>query len=167
MVIGLFSCTSVKYLDEEQQTTTEKLTPHVPPQKEAIEDVIASQPIVNEQTPLVNEQQIIEPIKPTEQIITKPKITTVVPQSTNTSVIVNVDIKSFSFKPNSITINLGDVVTWTNYDSIRHTATSDDGLFNSNLLSLGESWSYKFEQSGEYGYYCQPHTSMRGKVVVK
>ncbi|MBI2152036.1 cupredoxin family copper-binding protein [Candidatus Woesearchaeota archaeon] len=85
----------------------------------------------------------------------------------NTSVIVNVDIKSFSFKPNSITITVGDIVNWTNYDSTRHTVTSDDDLFNSKLLAQEKSWSYKFEKSGEYGYYCQPHPSMKGKVIVK
>ena len=80
---------------------------------------------------------------------------------------VQINIQSYSFKPNSITIQKGTTVIWTNLDNVQHTATSDDGLFNSGYLSKGISWNYTFNEAGTYGYYCIPHPSMTGKIVVE
>ena len=54
-------------------------------------------------------------------------------RSTNHSV----DIQSMAFSPNSITIQVGDSITWTNLDSFSHTATSTSGpvAFDSGTLS--------------------------------
>lgn len=78
----------------------------------------------------------------------------------------HVNIDGFAFEPDTITVKKGATVTWTNLDSAEHTATSDDGLFDSGLLAKGESWSFTFEEVGSYGYYCIPHPFMTGTVVV-
>lgn len=78
-----------------------------------------------------------------------------------------VEIKGFAFNPATVTIGAGGTITWTNKDSVRHTATSDDRLFDSGLLSNEENWSYTFDKKGTYNYHCTPHPYMEGTVVVK
>jgi len=92
-------------------------------------------------------------------------------QDTNTpsteSSQVRVEIKGFSFNPPTLTIKKGTTVTWTQRDSTRHTVTSDDGVFESGLLSKDESWSYTFNEAGTFGYHCSPHPSMTAKIIVE
>src|SRR3989344_8698310 len=38
-----------------------------------------------------------------------------------------INIANFAFSPSSLTIKVGDSVTWTNRDSSAHTVTSDSG----------------------------------------
>ncbi len=63
---------------------------------------------------------------------------------------------------------MGTTVTWTNYDSIGHTVTSDEGdEFRSPLFGSNETFSHTFNQPGEYLYHCEPHPNMKGLVTVK
>lgn len=80
---------------------------------------------------------------------------------------VNVEIKDFKFNPAEITIKKGTTVIWTQIDSIKHTITSDDGLFDSGLLPKGNTWSFTFNEQGTFKYHCTPHSSMKGTVVVE
>lgn len=77
-----------------------------------------------------------------------------------------VDIADFAFSPAELTITVGDTVTWTNRDSMIHTATSVDGAFDSGDLDEGESYSLTFTAAGTYDYLCTPHPSMTGRIVV-
>jgi plastocyanin len=58
-------------------------------------------------------------------------------------------------------------VTFTNEGDVQHTASSETGLFDSGLLSNGESYSFTFDTPGTYGYFCTPHPWMLGQVIVK
>ena len=78
-----------------------------------------------------------------------------------------VPIKDFAFKPATVTVNVGDTVTWTNEDSAAHTATASDGSFDTGNLSKGASGSHKFSQAGSFAYICSIHPNMKGTVVVK
>ncbi len=80
---------------------------------------------------------------------------------------VEVVIESFAFKPAQLSIPAGTRVTWQNNDSVPHTVTERDGLFDSGSLSRGDEFSYTFTQSGSFDYYCTIHPSMTGKVVVE
>lgn len=75
------------------------------------------------------------------------------------------------FRPNTITVRLGTTVTWINSDASAHTATyneqRDPDSFDSELLSPGEEYSFKFEGTGTYGYFCQLHPNMSGTVTVE
>jgi plastocyanin len=76
------------------------------------------------------------------------------------------------FNPSAITVAVGNTVTWTNDDTAAHTVTSGidvtpDGIFDSSLLPAGETFSFKFESSGEYPYYCMVHPWMTGNVIVE
>lgn len=78
-----------------------------------------------------------------------------------------VDIADFAFSPATLTIQVGDTVTWTNLDTVQHTATSTSGAFDSGLLDQNGSYSFTFTQPGTYDYLCTPHPYMTGQIVVQ
>ena len=78
-----------------------------------------------------------------------------------------VAIRDFAFSPRTVEIRAGDSVTWTNRDSVEHTATARNGSFDSGLLADGESASIRFRVPGTYRYICTPHPQMTGTVVVR
>jgi len=79
-----------------------------------------------------------------------------------------VTIDNYNFEPAVVTVHPGDTVTWTNHDSIPHTATALDGKsFDSGAIDPGARWSFTFPKAGDYGYRCAIHPDMRGMVIVK
>ena len=44
--------------------------------------------------------------------------------------LVTVDIQSFSYQPNPVTVKMVHQINWLNKDSVDHTATADDGRFD-------------------------------------
>ena len=82
------------------------------------------------------------------------------------AVIYQMDIQDFTFVPGHMELNPGDGIQWTNRDSVPHTSTSDDGIWDSGLLSNGESYTYIFENEGVFPYYCTVHPSMVDTVFV-
>ncbi len=78
-----------------------------------------------------------------------------------------VKIDNFVFGPQTITVTAGTTVTWTNKDDIPHTVVSADGVFKSKVRDTDEQFSYKFDKTGTYSYYCSVHPKMTGKVVVQ
>jgi MYXO-CTERM domain-containing protein len=79
----------------------------------------------------------------------------------------SVTITDFEFSPATITVNEGDTVTWTNDGPTPHTATAEDGSFDTGNLNKGQSGSATFTAAGSIAYICTPHPFMTGKVVVK
>lgn len=90
--------------------------------------------------------------------------TSIPDNSTVVRIVANAGSNSFS--PNPVEVKVGETVTWINDDSGRHTVTSKDGVFNSELMGRGQSFSYTFDKAGEYPYSCSPHPNMVGTVVV-
>ncbi|WP_440951919.1 cupredoxin domain-containing protein [Methanococcoides sp. FTZ1] len=84
-----------------------------------------------------------------------------------TSMEYEVLIEDFKFKPDTLQISVGDTVTWINMDSAPHTATSNDEGFDSGSLSKGESFSFTFEEAGNYDYICTFHPYMEGEIIVE
>ena len=76
------------------------------------------------------------------------------------------DDGSNSYSPNPIEVNVGQTITWVNDDSVIHTATSTDGIFDSDILQRSQTFSYTFDTVGEYAYYCDLHPNMVGTVRV-
>jgi nitrite reductase (NO-forming) len=71
------------------------------------------------------------------------------------------------YSVNELVVEVGTTVTWTNDDPGQmHTVTDVNGDFDSGFFNTGESWSYTFEEVGEFEYYCMPHPWMRAKVIV-
>jgi plastocyanin len=77
-----------------------------------------------------------------------------------------VAIAGFSFSPATVTIQVGDSVTWTNQDSTAHTATGSGG-FDTGSLGNGESAAVTFDTAGTFAYVCSIHPQMSGTVVVE
>jgi plastocyanin len=89
-------------------------------------------------------------------------------QTTTSSTSFSVEIKSFAFNPETINISKDQTVTWTQFDPIPHTITSlNSSVLNSPSLSSGQTFSYTFNETGTFEYYCKFHSSMKGKVIVK
>jgi LPXTG-motif cell wall-anchored protein len=78
-----------------------------------------------------------------------------------------VTIKDFDFTPGSVTINVGDTVTWTNNGPTGHSATSTSGEFDTGIMDAGNSGSHTFDTAGSFSYICTPHPYMKGTVVVQ
>jgi len=76
-------------------------------------------------------------------------------------------MKNLAFDPATVTIKVGESVTWTNQDSTNHTVTADNGEFNSDQLANGATFSFKFDKAGTYAYHCSIHPSMKATVVVE
>lgn len=66
-----------------------------------------------------------------------------------------------------VEIQAGDVVRWRNSDPVQHTATADDGSWDSGTLESGEVYERRFDTPGEFPYHCGPHPFMEGVVVVR
>ena len=71
-----------------------------------------------------------------------------------------------SFDPPQISVPTGGIVSWTNDDSIQHTVTSDEGLFDAGPISPGDTFENVFDSAGEVGYHCAIHPFMTGRVMV-
>ena len=87
------------------------------------------------------------------------------------------------YDPPQMYVTVGDTVTWYNDDKEGHTVTSGEGsgrfgwmgdnfgkpndIFDSDRFMPGESWSYKFENSGTFSYYCTIHPWMEGILIVE
>lgn len=80
-----------------------------------------------------------------------------------------VQIENYAYSPSSITVNVGDTITWTNDDTAPHTVTTSSGpqSLSSPYLSKGQSWSFTFTEPGTYSYYCAVHPYMRAQVIVR
>jgi plastocyanin len=77
-----------------------------------------------------------------------------------------VEIVDFVYDPDPTTIQAGGKVTWINRDSAPHTATADDGSFDTGTIEQGKLASETFKQPGTYTYICTIHPSMHGTVEV-
>ena len=78
-----------------------------------------------------------------------------------------ITIKGFKFTPGEIRVKAGAVVTWKNEDGVAHTVEANDGSFTSDNLEQGDTVSFTFDKPGRFDYFCGPHPSMTGAVIVE
>jgi len=78
-----------------------------------------------------------------------------------------VNIQNSAFAPATITVHLGDTVTWTNRDAFSHTSTSDTGAWDSHVITAGAAFSFTFASAGTFAYHCAIHPFMHGTIVVQ
>lgn len=80
---------------------------------------------------------------------------------------VLITIENFDFVPAEVTISPGTRVTWVNRDDAPHTATSYENKFNSGGLDTGDKFSFVFDNTGDYTYFCLLHPHMRAVIKVR
>ncbi|MGA9635114.1 MAG: cupredoxin family copper-binding protein [Solirubrobacterales bacterium] len=83
-----------------------------------------------------------------------------------TAASASVTIGDFFFSPASVTVAVGDTVTWRNSGQAPHNATANDGSFKTPDLGNGQSASHTFSQPGTFSYICTIHPNMHGTVRV-
>jgi plastocyanin len=77
-----------------------------------------------------------------------------------------VTILDFSFDPATLEIPAGTTVTWINDGEAPHTATAEDGSFDTGRLDAGQEGSHTFDRPGTYDYACAFHPQMVGAIIV-
>ncbi len=89
---------------------------------------------------------------------------------------VVVSMKDLRFGPASIVVSSGTKVTWKNDEAVVHFVNSDPHPshnfledLNSLELSQDDSFTYTFDEAGEWPYHCSLHVpaGMVGRVVVQ
>ena len=92
-----------------------------------------------------------------------------------------VTMRLIAYKPDAVTIKVGDTVTWEQSDAGAHTVTSGtveqggagvtetpDGTFSSGEIATGDTFEFTFDEAGTYPYFCEIHpATMRGEVEVR
>jgi plastocyanin len=73
--------------------------------------------------------------------------------------------KSYRFDPETIEIQAGQTVTWTNEDNFTHTVEVEGQ--GDHKVGRGDSVSVTFDEPGTFDYVCTLHShDMRGTVIV-
>jgi plastocyanin len=75
-------------------------------------------------------------------------------------------IDAFGFDPLTISLHVGDTLTWINTGDLAHTVTAADGSFDSGLVNPGDTFSYTFASGGTYSYVCKQHYWMKATITV-
>jgi plastocyanin len=77
------------------------------------------------------------------------------------------------YVPKIMSTSVGSMITWKNEDFTPHTVTSGNmttgktGVFDSNIMQKGSTFSFLFDKVGEYNYFCTIHPFMTGRIIVK
>ena len=71
------------------------------------------------------------------------------------------------FRPDVITVATGDTIVWVNKDLVPHTATSEKGGFDSQVIQAGKSWTFTPRKKGKFAYICTYHPEMKAMLYVK
>jgi len=77
-----------------------------------------------------------------------------------------VQIVEFAYEPEPVVVQVGGKVTWQNEDPAPHTATADDGSFDTGTIEKGKLGSATFKEAGTFTYFCEIHPTMHGSVEV-
>jgi len=80
---------------------------------------------------------------------------------------VSAAMSGTAFVPATIQAKVGDVIAWTNNDTIPHTATfKDDPACTTETLAAGATGALTFSAAGTYALICKIHSSMTATIDV-
>ena len=75
---------------------------------------------------------------------------------------VTVETLASTFSPATLTHEVGSKVMFKNTSTFPHTATADDGSFDTGLIKVGETKSIVLLKVGKFPFYCQYHGAAGG-----
>jgi plastocyanin len=77
-----------------------------------------------------------------------------------------VTIEGTSFRPDRLSVAVGDTVVWVNKDPFPHTATAT-GTFDSGGIDPEKSWKFLPAKKGTFDYVCTFHPTMKARLSVE
>ena len=77
-----------------------------------------------------------------------------------------VQVTGYAYSPDRITVRAGTRITFTNHDPTAHTATSDNGGFDTMTIAPHSSRTIRITRPGTYPYHCVFHAFMTGTITV-
>lgn len=139
---------------------------------EVIVNELEETPVTEPETEVIVEEEPPEEesLPETETVVEQAVILVSVPQGTS---VPGCENSNECFLPASITIKVGDTVSWTNDDTAAHTVTSGvpspgpDGVFDSSLFMAGTTFEHAFVLPGSFEYFCMVHPWMQGQIIVE
>lgn len=72
-----------------------------------------------------------------------------------------VTIRGMAFSPAAFEVKAGDTIIFVNADNMPHTATAEDGAFDTGQIAPGQSAEVTIP-AGRHPYYCRFHPGMKG-----
>ena len=94
-------------------------------------------------------------------------------------------VKGIGYDPGSVTVDVGEEVTWTNEDPVAHSVTTGvpqkqgvpgvtadkppkpDGMIDGELEADQGTFTFTFDEAGTYKYFCRFHAGMKAVVIVE
>lgn len=77
--------------------------------------------------------------------------------------IVGTDLVEY-WRPSTVTVSVGGVITWLNTGPSQRNVISDQGLFNQSLIP-GQSFSYTFKHAGTFTFHDDPNIETNTIIV--
>lgn len=88
------------------------------------------------------------------------------PEASAPQVPNQVTVANRAYTPQTITISVGDTVSWVFDDGgMAHDVVADDRSFRSPLMTTN-GYRHTFTEPGTFTYHCTPHPDMTGTVIV-
>ena len=78
-----------------------------------------------------------------------------------------VEIRGFEFAAEIPALRPGDIVVWKNFDIVPHTASANDGAWDSDLIDSGGEWETVVTPEMSEDYICRYHPSMTATLVIE
>jgi len=81
---------------------------------------------------------------------------------------LTLNIRNFAYSKSTVRISRGDKVVFANKErGVSHTATANNGSFDTGTIGPGKQATIAFNRKGTFRFHCEIHPSMRAKVVVQ
>ena len=79
-----------------------------------------------------------------------------------------IDVSSLiaDFELEDLTVPVETKITWRNLDSVQHTSTAVSGEWDSGDLIASATFTFTFNETRAFPYFCTVHKSMTGTVTV-
>jgi plastocyanin len=76
-------------------------------------------------------------------------------------------MRAYKYLPDVVRVKAGTFVHFYNDNVIDHTVTTPDGTGDTGRMRIGNSYTVRFDNPGEYDFVCSFHSGMRMRVIVE